>query len=333
MDFACAYKIISKELSKSDDYDIVVLDFFGGEPFLQFDLIKGLVAAVNAKEWDCDYIFFATTNGTLVHGEIQDWLIENRSCFACGLSYDGTKEMHNTNRCNSADIIDLDFFLKHYGDEDIKMTVSPETLPTLAEGVMYLHDMGFEVSCNLAYGVDWSTAAFSGNLERELNKLIDYYIGNPGVIPCSMLNMGIDTVVFGTDKKFRYCGCGIDMVAYDVDGKPYPCHLFMPLSAGAEKAEKASDLFFYDREIPLELVEEKCRSCVIQSVCPTCYGLNYIAFGDIYRHDDAYCNLTKIITKARSYFKGRQWESGQLVLSKEDEKTLLKSILTIQEYL
>jgi radical SAM protein with 4Fe4S-binding SPASM domain len=333
MDFDTAYQIISSELNNKNDYEIVMIDFFGGEPFMQFDLIKRLVSAVKAEEWENDYIFFTGTNGTLVHGDVQEWLIENKDCFVCGLSFDGTKEMQNINRSNSADMIDLDFFLKHYGNEEIKMTVSPETLPMLAEGVIFLHNMGFEVSCNLAYGIDWSKESATEALERELNKLIDYYIENPNITPCSMLGMGIETIAYGAEKLLRYCGCGIDMVAYDVDGKPYPCHLFMPLSAGAEKAEKANELYFYEEEIPLEHIDDKCKDCIVKSICPTCYGSNYITFGDIYKHEDSYCKLTKIIMKARSYFKGKQWETGQLKLSKDDEQMLLKSIIMIQENL
>ncbi len=333
MDFDTAYRIISAELNRQDDYELVELSLFGGEPFLQFELIKRLVAAVNAGEWEKDYYFAADTNGTLVHGEVQDWLIKNRDSFICVLSFDGTREMHNANRCNSADLIDLDFFREHYGDEDIKMTISPATLPTLADGVIYLHEKGFTVSCNLAYGIDWNDEFSTEILERELSKLIDYYIAHPQITPCSMLEMGIDTVAFGADKVYRFCGCGIDMAAYDVDGKAYPCHLFMPLAAGAEKAALADRLHFYENEIPLDCIEDKCKSCIIKGICPTCYGSNYIATGDIYRHDDSYCKLTKIIMKARSYFKGRQWELGQLKLSHDDERMLLKSIVTIQENL
>jgi radical SAM protein with 4Fe4S-binding SPASM domain len=320
-------------LRKNDDNELVLLDFFGGEPFLEFDLIKKLVASVKSKKWDNNYFFFVDTNGTLIHGDIQDWLIENTDCFSCGLSYDGTYEMQNINRCNSADMIDLDFFLKQYAKEDIKMTVSPETLHMLADGVIFLHEKGFEISCNLAYGVDWSDKSFPEILERELKKLIEYYIENPDITPCSMLNMGIETIAYGTDKIFRYCGCGLDMTAYDVDGKSYPCHLFMPLSAGKKKAARAGELTFYDEEIPIELIEDKCKKCVIKSICPTCYGSNYISFRDIYKHDDSYCKLIKIIMKARSYFKGKQWELGRLKLSHENEQMLLKSILMIQENL
>lgn len=47
--------------------------------------------------------------------------------------------MHNVNRSNSYDDIDLDFFLEMYPEQDVKMTVSRETLPHLAEGVIELH--------------------------------------------------------------------------------------------------------------------------------------------------------------------------------------------------
>lgn len=49
--------------------------------------------------------------------------------------------------------------------------------------------------------------------------------------------------------------------------------------------------------------------------------------------DDNYCNLQKIIIKARSYFKGLQWEKGLLNLSEEEEHILLGSVLKIQKQL
>ena len=104
---------------------------------------------------DFPHTIFLTTNGTLVHGDVQKWLIDHKDCVICGLSLDGTREMHNTNRSNSFDSIDIDFFAENYPMQDIKMTISRETLPTMAEGVMYAHKRGFEVSCNLAYGIDW----------------------------------------------------------------------------------------------------------------------------------------------------------------------------------
>ena len=100
-----------------------------------------------------------------------------------------------------------------------------------------------------------------------------------------------------------------------------------------EKAKESLSLKFYNEEIPQELVEEKCLKCVAQAICPTCYGANYAATGNMYHHDDNYCELTKIIIKARSYFKAMQWQKGQLHLSNEELVHLLNSIKIIQEEL
>lgn len=332
MEISTVLAILERELNKEDTYDEVEIDFFGGEPFIKFDMIREIVSYVTAKDWKHDYIFFAVTNGTLIHGEVKEWLIDNREHFVCGLSYDGTIEMQNMNRDNSAGMIDLDFFYEQYSEQPIKMTVSQQSLKSLAKGVIELQKRGFEVSCNLAYGIDWSDKENERILTEQLNELIEYYLEHPEETPCSMLDMGIETD-FDTKQSFRFCGCGVSVGSYDVDGELYPCHMFMPLSAGQEKAEKSSSIVFYKNSIPEELIDDKCKNCIIKISCPTCYGSNYISFGDIYKHENNYCKLTKAIMKARSYFKGKQWELGQIKLDEEEEHRLLANIINIQENL
>lgn len=327
--------IVKREMTTETDFPNVEFDLFGGEPFLEFDKIKEIAEYIKTLDSDKHYVLFATTNGTLVHGEIKKWLIENKDTFICGLSYDGTPEMHNINRSNSADKIDLDFFAEYYPMQDIKMTVSHESLPNLAEGVIFLHEKGFEVSCNLAYNIDWSAESNKEILQRELMKLIEYYLEHPEIKPCMMLDMSITNISYidKESKYIRYCGAGVSTVAYHIDGTKYPCQFFMPLSVGEEKAKKSLSLKFYKEEIPKELIEEKCVKCVAQAVCPTCYGANYAATGNMYRHDDNYCELTKIIIKARSYFKAMQWQKGQLNIPDDEVVHLLNSIKIIQEEL
>lgn len=91
--------------------DLLTIDFFGGEPFLEFDLMKEIVkftreAAASGRLLS-KYRFFATSNGTLIHGDIQKWLRDNPS-FHVGLSLDGTRQMQDINRCHSFDRILLD---------------------------------------------------------------------------------------------------------------------------------------------------------------------------------------------------------------------------------
>ena len=333
MDAETAKKIIDYELKNSEDFPFIEFDFFGGEPFLVFDLVQELTEFILENKGNRECIIFATTNGTLIHGAIQEWLTKHAGTFVCGLSLDGTREMHNVNRSNSYDSIDLDFFLKTYPQQEIKMTVSKETLSDFAQGVIELHNKGFRVSCNLAYGIDWSALENETILARELNKLVDFYLSNPQVEPCSMLETGIDLVGLNQEYVSRYCGAGFYMRTYDVDGTNYPCQFFMPLSVGKEKAEDSLSIEFPSSIIPDSLLDGKCRNCVIRSSCPNCFGSNYASTGNIYKRDDNMCRLTKIIFKARSYFRAKQWELGQLQASPDDLDVLLRAIVKIQEEL
>lgn len=330
MSFETAKKIIDAEFQKNDDSDLYI-ELFGGEPFLAFELIKQIYDYVEEKYKNRRWLFFTTTNGTLVHGEIQDWLKSHKH-IVVGLSLDGTKEMHDLNRSNSFDKIDLDFFLKTYPIQHVKMTISQETLPQLAEGVIFAHKKGFKVSCNLAFGIDWSNENNVAVLERELKKLIEYYLNNPQIEPCSMLSFPIHNVCNfrKMPKLHKWCGTGTEMKAYDTDGTSYPCQFFLPLSAGEEKAKLANSINF-EKEYSYDNVDEKCKNCKIVEACPTCYGSNFVAFGDIYKKDDNLCKLTKIIIKARSYFKAMQWSKNQLSLDENIERDLLESILIIQD--
>ena len=198
MSFDIARSILDSEMPECEGQ--IYIELFGGEPFLAFDNIKRIYDYVNVNWPDKQWIMFATTNGTLIHDEIQDWL-KNHKRFICGLSLDGNKLMQDINRSNSFDQIDIDFFIKQYPQQAIKMTVSQDTLPFLFDGIVYAHSKGFKVNCNLAFGIDWSDKNNVAILERELNKIIEYYLRNPEIEPCSMLNVPIEHLGTQKDKK------------------------------------------------------------------------------------------------------------------------------------
>ena len=193
-------KIIKNEMCSNDGFSEVEIGLFGGEPFIKFDLIKEIYEYIKILNSSKKYIFFASTNGTLVHGEIKEWL-KSHPYFVCGLSYDGTPEMTNVNRSNSANKIDLSFFKEQYPNQPVKMTISKETLPHLSEGVIFLQRKGFDVSCNLAYGIDWSDNINKEKLENELMKLVEFYLNNPELKPCSMLDMSISNIANTYSRK------------------------------------------------------------------------------------------------------------------------------------
>lgn len=213
------------------------------------------------------------------------------------------------------------------------MTVSNETLSHIADGVIFLHQKGFKnITCNLAYGIDWSDKSNEDILEKQLAILIDYYINNPQIKPCSMLDFPIETI---DDKKKettkKFCGAGTHMKTYDIQGKKYPCHFFAPFSAG-EKAKEAKKIIF-EKEFPICLLDEKCRDCPFVDICPTCYGSNFLERGSIFSKSNEFCSLTKIMIKATSYLKAQKWNLGHYDLKPNTEIQLLKNIQLIQNLL
>lgn len=333
MNIKTAKNIIDFEMdyvTKSDYYVCLNLELFGGEPFLEFNLMKDIVDYVKSKIFKKEISILITTNGTLVHGKIQEWLKENTDLVQCCLSLDGTKKMHDINRCNSFDRIDLKFFRETYPEEKVKMTISPESLPFLSEGVIFCHNNGFNVGCNLAFGIDWTDNNNLRLLKRELEKLSDYYLNNPTVVPCDMLGEPIRTRRSNTDMCRKWCGVGTHTCSYDTFGNKYPCQFFMPISMGDELSRKGKDMIFNDF-FPLSNINEKCRNCVYEPSCPTCIASNYKRTGNPYKRDETMCDLYKLIIDARCDYLAHRWESGHLDFDKETEVETLMSIVKIEK--
>ena len=129
------------------------IGFIGGEPLLEFDLIKDICEYTWKSKRNIPYIFFASTNGSVLTDEVKTWFVKNKRKFKLGLSLDGKRELHNKNRSNSFDSIDIPFFQKNYPDEGIKMTLSEHSIPHLAENIQFLHSLNLDVQgTNLAEG-------------------------------------------------------------------------------------------------------------------------------------------------------------------------------------
>ncbi len=332
MSLETAKSIIDKELTQDDGTTDVEIDLFGGEPLLEFPLVKSLVEYAKSKDYPKEYVFFITTNGVLLNDERKEWLKENTNYLQMGLSLDGTKAMHDTNRNNSYDKIDIDFFAKTYPSQGIKMTISKETLPYLAEGIINCHNLGFEdVNANLAYGIDWTDPENEKIYERELLKLVDFYIAHPELDPCSILDINrLKSLTNEQNEATRHCGAGVYMKAYDYDGTFYPCQHFLPLSIGQDKAFNSLKIDFRKSATDIDSFSEECRTCKMKNVCPTCYGENYSMTGDINKRDMTLCRLFKIQFKSLAYFVSKLFENNRLDdLDVSSKVLILKAALVI----
>ena len=87
---------LNKQLEKNPN-EKGAITFYGGEPLLNFELIKKCVKYV--KERQSNVSFHLTSNGTVINKEILDFLIDNN--FYLSISLDGPKDMHDKNRVYS----------------------------------------------------------------------------------------------------------------------------------------------------------------------------------------------------------------------------------------
>lgn len=218
------------------------VDFFGGEPLLNFDVVKQLVAYGREleKTHDKHFRFTLTTNGVLLNDEIMEFA--NREMDNVVLSIDGRKEIHDMMRPfqrgdGSYDIILPKFkkFADSRGQQKYyaRGTFTHNNLD-FSEDVLHLADLGFK-QISVEPVVAQSTDDYALQ-EEDLPKLFEEY----DKLAAEMVKR------HGTDKDFTFfhfmidleggpcvykrlsgCGSGTEYMAVTPSGELYPCHQFV----------------------------------------------------------------------------------------------------------
>lgn len=96
MSFEIAQKAIDYFLDHNKNLADIVIGFYGGEPLLEFELIKKCVDYASSKVEGKRILFNMTTNGTLLSDKVVDYLVAHN--FSISISLDGSKEEHDVNR-------------------------------------------------------------------------------------------------------------------------------------------------------------------------------------------------------------------------------------------
>lgn len=329
MDINLAKEIILREaqfVKDSDQFDEIEIDFMGGEPFMNFQLIKEIVEWLETGVIDVPWICFATTNGTLLTDEIKNWLREHKDTINLGASYDGTSQMQSTNRGTDKHNIDLAFFRELWSHQPLHMTISKETLPTLAEGVLDMQEKGYMVEAVLAQGVDW-TIDDAVMYREQLCILKDAYLKNIMLTPFNRLARFVAVVDAPATEKIqeKFCGTGKQMATYDIDGQKYGCHMFTPLVCGKDKSFLANAVEWESSE---STADDYCKSCVLRNFCPTCPGFNYKYRSHLAVRDKRWCPviLAEAITSC-------EFQVERIAnIDKLNEKDMQRGIVALKAY-
>lgn len=218
------------------------VDFFGGEPLLNFPVVKELVAYGRQLEEEFNKVFrfTLTTNATLLTQEVEEFL--NREHIAVVLSLDGRPEVNDRARpyCDGSgsyqDIVpDMQRFVasRDHDNYYVRGTYTRHNLDFAAD-VAHLVDLGFRhISMEPVVGAPQDDYALRPadlpRLMEEYERLAAYYVaqhkaGKPFAFFHFNLSLDHGPCVI---KRVTGCGAGYDYLAVTPSGELYPCHQFV----------------------------------------------------------------------------------------------------------
>ena len=218
------------------------VDFFGGEPLMNFQVVKDLVSYARSieKEKGKNFRFTLTTNGVLVDDEVIEWA--NRECSNVVLSLDGRKEIHDRFRVDYAGNGSWENIVPKFqrfvearkGKEYYMRGTFTHANPDFLKDIQQMLDLGFnELSMEpVVCAADDPSALTEEDLPvvmaqyEELAKLMlerDKQ-GKPFTFYHYMLDLSGGPCIY---KRISGCGSGTEYMAVTPWGDLYPCHQFV----------------------------------------------------------------------------------------------------------
>lgn len=311
MSFETGKHAIDFLLEKSGDRQNLELDFFGGEPLMNFDVVKQIVtyARSREKEFNKKFRFTITTNGLLLDDDKIDFI--NKEMSNVVLSIDGRKEVNDFMRVRVDGTGCYDKILPAFkklvdgrGDKEyyVRGTFTNHNLD-FAEDVFALYDAGFDqISIEPVVGDSDEYALTEKDLPKVFN---EYERLAKRIIENEKNGKKFNFFHFMIDldqgpcaiKRLRGCGCGNDYVAITPDGDIFPCHQFV----GIDEYKMGNiDEGTFNMEMKQDFAKAhvytkpECKKCWAKFYCSGgCNANNYQYMGDIRTAHKLSCQLEK----------------------------------------
>ena len=290
------------------------VDFFGGEPLMNFPVVKRLVEYGRSieKEKNKHFKFTMTTNCVLMNDEIMDFL--NKEMSNVVISIDGRREVHDRmrptiNGKGSYDIImnKAQEFVRRRNACDKEYYVRGTFTgfnKDFGNDVLHLADQGFD-QISVEPVVTDPKCEYALR-EEDLPEIREEYERLAQIYMDRRANgKWFNFFHFMVDleggpclrKRLTGCGAGNEYVAVTPDGDIYPCHQFV----GRDGYRMGSVLDgTFDRDIQAKfahntvLNKEKCRDCWARFFCSGGCAANAEAFhGDISQPYDMECQMER----------------------------------------
>jgi len=329
MTLETAKSVVSREVQlarESNNKDGVRFDLFGGEPLLQFNLIKELCAWIWETITDVKVDIYITTNGTLLDDEKKEWFKSHKERINLIMSVDGKDDVQVGNRgCQLSDL-PIKWVIDTLPNYLLSMTISRKSLANFADDLIYFHEQNYSIDAKPAQGEDWRDG--DGQIyENQLYKLSDYYLAHPEIRPMYIFKESSYVHLLNNEPNEKYgktCGVAEDLVAYDVEGRLFPCHHFLPnVNGKTDILDYLNKLDFSDSS---KFVDEECIKCDILKLCRTCSARNFNERGDVSRRDKRACQIMLAEAKVVSQFQIKKLMQNKDNLSAHDLLNLKAAI-------
>lgn len=311
----------------------LILDFIGGEPLLQPELIEKI----------CDYFYLRTTllhhpwaehsrisictNG--VHWfepAVQHLLQKYKHKLSINVTIDGNKELHDSCRRfpDGRPSYDLALaaaqdWIAQGGYMGSKITIAPENLQYLNDAIEHFISLGYdEINANTVYEKGW-TIEHAREYYQRLKQIADYF-DEHDLYEDIYLSLFVETLGQPKDESDLQTWCGGNgnaMLAIDPQGLLYPCLRYMPSSLGEEREPfvigNVWDGIGAD-DVTLQRIKcmacitrrtemtDECFYCPLADGCSECSAYNYQVYGTPDCHCTYSCDMHKARCLANVYF-------------------------------
>lgn len=333
MTFETAKKLVDK-LFEGDWYlnesnsSAIILDFIGGEPLLEIELIDQIVtyftqqAILHKSKWVYRHFISISSNGTLYFDErVQQFLRKYNNYVSFNITLDGNKKLHDSCRIfpdgsGSFDLVEsaMKHYVANYKPMSSKITLCPQNVDEMYEAIVNMVDLDYkDINANFVFEDVW-TVDDAKKFYGELKRLADFIIERD-IVDSHYVSL-FNEHVYGPADRFHFCGSGTHMLALDYKGDIFPCFRFTSTSAGDNREEYTignidTGMFTTpDQQRRFDCLQcdegctkhsDKCADCPIGKGCAWCVAQSHYAFGDVTKRTTFSCQMHQAQCAANAY--------------------------------
>ena len=340
MTFETAKDAVDLMVANSEGVETLLVIFFGGEPLMNFEVVKATFDYCKSLEPQIGkkFAFSMTTNGTILNDEIYHFIKDNR--ISVMISVDGGRDVQNTHRCycdgrgSFDDVVkNIERFKDARGGHlaaratvcktDIRFKKIKDDLLSLGftHAITSMVDTGEDSP--LFIGGDYTAKVL-----EQYKILADDYVNNIISGKGDSNNVFEHTLnsLYFKKMRIRSCNAGNSGIAVGTDRNIYPCHRFMgmedyiigTLDTGIDEERKG------EYQKATIYAKEDCKECWARYLCSgACAHTSACHGGDVFHAPKCYCDIYKGLYEIilEMYWRLKEWDEDvfRKMMAKEEE--------------